>query len=278
MRIRSIVVAAVVGLALTTPALAQTAHVPEPGHLTLTPVATLQTFDQIWAGRTRMALPSDLAQRTAAVSVDFGLRDGVALDATVGYSVTESTAFGGPATDRGLSDTAVGVRWRLLNEHESGRPHAYPTLAIRVGGVIRGTYEDNRPFSVGDGGSGIEVSLLADKTLPGGIGVQQEVGYRRRNRSVPSDLVGGAGLYRSFGAATISGNYRVVQGQSGPDIGDPDFEFRLLRETDHVASAGLGVAHGGRYYQVFGAKSVRGRNTGAKVVLGAAVTFSFRVR
>jgi hypothetical protein len=70
--------------------------------------------------------------------------------------------------------------------------------------------------------------------------------------------------------------YRHVQGLSGTDIGKPDFTFPALKEINQIFEAGLGFRDsGGRYYQVFGAFNLGGRNTGDKTIIGVSATFPF---
>jgi hypothetical protein len=258
---------------------AQSATVPAPAQLVVTPVVTYQSFDEIWAGGARMPLPDALTQQSYAVALELGVSDAIALDATFGWSVTNSAAFGGPASDRGLTDSTIGLRWQLLNGNEIGRPGGVPTITARVGAIMAGSYRASLPFSVGDGGSGVEASLLVDERMGRGLlGLRGEYGYRWRNHGVPQDLFGSAGLYRTFGPTTVSGSYRATLGRSGPDIGDPGFEFPRLRETNHLVDVGVGLSKGSRAYQFFMAKSLGGRNTGDKLVVGAAVTFSRMLR
>jgi hypothetical protein len=70
--------------------------------------------------------------------------------------------------------------------------------------------------------------------------------------------------------------YRHVQSLSGSDIGDPGFTFPELKEINQIFEAGLGYRDsGGRYYQIFGAFNVDGRNAGDKIILGASLTIPF---
>jgi hypothetical protein len=258
-------------------ALAQSAWVPEPGSVLITPVVTSQSFRKIWMGANPMELGDNVTQRSVAVAAEFGVTDRMAGDVLAGYSATDSAAFGGPNRDRGLTDTSFGLRFQLLNESRDGQLRGYPTLSARVGGTLKGTYKANLPFSSGDGSSGMDFSILADKRLARRTGVQGEAGYRYRAGNVPSEFAANAGLYQSVGKVTFSGGYRLVRSTSGSDIGDPGFEFRSLREINHLSNAGIGFSHGGRFYQVFAANSLGGRNTGSKWIVGASVTFIFRL-
>src|SRR6266404_4585118 len=91
-----------------------------------------------------------LDQYTGYVSLEYGIFENLAADATMGYTATSTDAFGGNASDEGLSDTMLGLRYRLIDENNAPCRWA-PTLAIRAGAVIAGSYDSNKPFSAGDG-------------------------------------------------------------------------------------------------------------------------------
>src|SRR5262249_14489645 len=137
-------------------ALGQSAWLPEPRQLLVTPSFTYQTYDRFWAGKTKVPLPTggSLNQETAAFTLEYGLCEAAAADISFGYVWTDSKGFGGgKQTDDGLTDTTFGLRWRFLDETKAPCKFA-PTLALRVGGIISGTYDENFPFSGGDGASG----------------------------------------------------------------------------------------------------------------------------
>jgi hypothetical protein len=75
---------------------------------------------------------------------------------------------------------------------------------------------------------------------------------------------------------TLSGAYRHVEGLDGDDIGETGFRFSEVKEVIRNMEAGLGYRDGGgRYYQVFYARTVAGRNTGDKDIFGVSASFSF---
>ncbi|MFN7925406.1 MAG: hypothetical protein U0Q16_35230 [Bryobacteraceae bacterium] len=241
---------------------------PGPGQAVVTPVFVTQSFRDIWMGSHPMRLDDSVGQRTVLASFEVGMTNRIALDFTSGYSRVNSAAFGGPMADSGLTDTLLGVRWRLHRD-----------LAIRVGGVVRGTYTPNYPFSAGDGGSGAEFSVLGGHTFgESGFSMFGDAGYRVRTRGVPPDVFGSAGVAKWLGAFALSGTYRQARGLTGQDIGDPGFTFPQLREVHHTVEGGLTLHRGGsRSYQLFAARTFQGRNTGRKTVVGMAVSFGFKM-
>ncbi len=261
---------------------AQSAWLPNQKQLLLTPGFSYSSFGEFWVGRDKVDNPpsgtgESLDQYYAYVFADYGLFPNLALDATVGYTWTESEDFG-DVSDDGLADTFLGVRYRLIDEFAAESPYL-PSVAIRVGGIIAGTYEENTPFSPGDGAHGLEGSLLLARAIGDtGFGLYGDIGYRLRD-AIPDDLFGSAGIYQQLGPVTLNFEYRHVQSLSGSDIGDPGFTFPGLKEITQIVQGGIAYNdRGGRSYQFTLAGSVDGRNTGDKLILGVNVTIPFGAR
>jgi len=248
-------------------ACAQTVWLPAPGRIDITPDYTFQTFDTYQRGATSAKTANPVSQQTATVNLDIGISTTVAADVTLGYSDTYLLATAVPKSDTGMIDSLVGVRYRFL-----------PTLALRVGAIIQGTYTRNFPFSVGDGASGVETSLLFGKTFgESGAGTYGDFGYRHRNHAAPDGIFGSAGVYKNVRRASLSLGYRHLQSLSGPNIGDPGFIFSQVKVVSNTMEFGVGIrGPHGQYYQFFTAKSVGGRNVGHKTIIGVATTFNFR--
>lgn len=252
----------------------QSVWLPSPGHVLVSPVFVRQSFRDIWMGSQPMRLGDGVAQLTGAVSAEVGVARNVAVDMTVGYSRVSSSAFDGPNSDAGFVDTQFGIRRQF---YKGSRRR--PAMAVRVGGIVRGNYTANYPFSAGDGGSGVETSILTGHSFgESGFGAYGDIGYRIRNRGIPADIFGTAGIHKTFRPATLSFAYHHGRGLRGSDIGDPGFRFPGLREIHHTLEGGLGFSGPGRHtYQVFVARTVHGRNTGDKIVAGIAAQFDFRI-
>jgi len=285
------------GFALTSSALGpvplacfgQSAWLPAKHEFKVTPGFTYSTFDEFWVGRMRVdplqANNESLDQYTGYVAVEYGILDNLAADVTVGYTTTSSTETFGNESDDGLTDTLLGLRYRLLDENAPPCPYS-PTLSLRVGAVIPGTYDENQPFSVGDGAYAFESSLLLGKAFgSSGFGMYGDIGYRVRETPVPNDLFGSAGFYQQIGGdVTLAAGYRHVQSLSGLDIGGPGFNpalgsshgFPAVKEIVQLVEGAISYTDpGGRNYQLTVAKSVDGRNTGDKWIVGFNVTFAF---
>jgi hypothetical protein len=268
--------------------LAQSAWLPNENQLVLTPGFTYSTFDEFWMGRDKVDNPPNgksLNQYYGYLFADYGIVENLAADATVGYTWTDSEAFG-DVNDDGLADTSVGLRYRLIDETTSSCPYT-PTIALRVGGVIPGTYDENLPFSPGDGAYGLESSLLLARAIgDSGFGIYGDIGYRMRENPVPDDLFGSAGIYQQLGHVTLTFEYRHTQSLSGLDIGGPGFNpandstgFPAVKEITQLVQAGVTFTdRAGRSYQFTAAKSVDGRNTGDRLLFGFNITIPFGAR
>lgn len=264
------------------------AHLPAKDQLTITPSYAYSTYDKIWMGNTKVDLGTRQSQHSGFVTFEYGALDQVAFDLTLGYTVAE---FENGPDDDGLTDTTFGMRWTLVDEKTAGCPFT-PTTAIRFGGIIAGTYDENFPYSAGDGASGFETSLIFGKEICPGFGLYGDLGWRTRNHSVPDDLFCSAGAYMAYKGVSLSGGYRHVQGLSGGDIGDSTgrhvfnpaggpgtYGFPQVKEINQLVEASLGYSDsGGRFYSVFGAKNVDGKNTGDKWIAGASITIPLQVR
>ena len=151
-------------LLASVPAYGTSAYLPLEGRFTLSGSYIFETFDEFWAGRKKMDLPDDIHQHTVSVGLEYGLLDDVALDLTLGYT---RTSFSSVDDLDGLNDTTLGVRWRMFDEFRYDSPYI-PTLTLRLGGIIEGSYDTvttGAPNSPGDGASGIETSLLFGKVF-----------------------------------------------------------------------------------------------------------------
>jgi hypothetical protein len=252
--------------------------VPDRGQFNVNPVVIFQTYDKFWLGKRKVDFP-DTDQQTAALLFEYGLFEDIALDAAVGYVRSIGTRSGA-GTDDGLNDTLLGVRWRPLDEYEWESAWV-PTVALRAGAIIAGTYETNTPESPGDGANGFEGSLLIGKTFYlgdlGDLGVNADVGYRYRREDVPDDFFCSLGIYKTLPwGLSVNLAFRHVQGLSGPDIGDPGFTFPEVKEVQENLEWGFGYTDDHqRYLGFFMAHTLDGENTSQRLVFGLTYNIPF---
>lgn len=254
----------------------QGAWVPYQGETSLSLVYTFQTFEDFFRNDEKKSYAFGRSrQQTAFAIVEYGLTDALAIDVTFAYTHTSTTKSPGAPTganDNGLADTAIGFRWRVVDEFDGS---SAPTVTVRIGGIVAGTYDAGLPYSAGDGASGVEAALMLGKDFGSrGLGVYGEAGYRHRAERVPADLVAQLGLYKTMGAWSANVGFRHVQALSGSNIGDPGFKFQELKEIASYVEASFGrSSDNGRYIGAHFAQTVSGRNTAKKTVFGFSVTF-----
>jgi hypothetical protein len=268
-------------LCLADNAFAQSAYVPGKGRLDLSSSVLYFEYTDFYAGSTRdTRFDAPIKHYSASVTADYGVTESMAIDANMGYVYSTFR----PQDDLdGLSDSTIGIRLQLLDESkfESG---AVPSLAIRIGAIIEGTYDtfnDGTWNGLGDGASGGEISLLLGKAFgDSGVGIYGDVGYRHRIESVPEDVFGSLGVYKTFNRSlTIRVGGRVIYALSGIDLFSESFTFNDLPEAKERlfnVEAGVGYSTAqGVYYQIFAARTVWGENTGDSTFVGASVTVPF---
>ena len=255
---------------------AQSAWLPARGELVISPAFAHQEFDQGWVGETKVdfiPLGVRLVQRSYVVALEYGLTPSVALDLTGGWS-----QVGGVGAHRdGITDTYVGVRWSPLPAPDP-LATVQATLALRVGGIVQGTYGTGSILNVDDGANGLEGSLLYALAWPRArLGLQGDLGYRVRYENVPDDLFGSLGASGDLTPwLTLGASYRYVGARSGGDLLTPGFQWSDAKEIEHQFGGSVTLRdRAGRGVTAFGSRVVAGRNTGEDRQLGLALSLPF---
>lgn len=232
------------------------------------------------ADSTTIQLAGTLGLDTVWVDGTYGISDALALDFQIGTSDSQYPGGGPkhPTKDdlSGLQDARAGLTWRFRDEVTSSGP----SMALRVGVIMAGDYDTGYINSLGDGGDGVEASLLIGRYVGDRGVLSAEVGYRSRGDDIPEDIILNLSAGVLVGSRVGLGvGYRMTDGGSGLDIGVPPFsparfpelqeDINLLYGTVNIALTGsvnLGLTYG---------DVVDGRNTPNSEVLGLSVGFSF---
>ena len=286
------------------PAFAQgTPWIAEPGTGSFSISYVNQNATEFYRQTTKVKGPleasgANLAQNTIWFGINYAITDSVALDVQSAWAQSFVAGGVGPSGGQesysGLFDSNVAVTWRIVDELVSDAP----SVALRVGAIIAGGYDTGYINSLGDGGSGIETSLIIGK-FGSVAGFSAEVGYRNRtstevNRQavggagatadekvdIPADMFLNLGLFIPAGdAVTIGLDYRMLNALSGIDIGGTGFSpsrFPGLQEDAHLVGGRLlaNVTDTVSLNGFFG-KVVGGRNTAASRIFGFGLTFAF---
>ena len=299
--------AALVASLLAQPVFAQgTPWIAEPGTGTISFTYANQSAKEFWrpvdGNVTKVTGPlgptgASLAQNTMWFAANYAVNDFVALDIQSAFASSFVTGGVGPSGGQesysGLFDSNVALTFRLVDELISDAP----SVAVRVGGILAGAYDTGYINSLGDGGHGVETSLIIGK-FGNAAGFSAEVGLRMRGSTevntqavggamasgetvdVPNDMFVNLGLFVPAGSAvTLGVDYRLVNALSGLDIGGPGFSpsrFPGLEEDAHIV--------GGRLLanvtdtvnlNVFFGQVVAGKNTAASRIFGAGIGIGF---
>ena len=184
------------------PALAQgTPWIAEPGTGTISFTYANQSAKEFWRpvdGSVMKvkgpleATDASLAQNTMWFAANYAVNDFVALDIQSAFASSFVTGGVGPSGGEesysGLFDSNIALTFRLVDELISDAP----SVAVRVGGILAGAYDTGYINSLGDGGHGVETSLIIGR-FGSAAGFSAEVGFRvRGSTEVNTQAVGGA--------------------------------------------------------------------------------------
>ena len=271
----------------------------EPGTGTLSLSYSNQNATEFYRQTTRVKGPleatsANLAQNTLWMAASWTPIEPLAIDIESAWADSFVAGAVGPSGGResysGLFDTNIAARWRIRD----GLVDAGPTVTLRVGGIVAGGYETGYINSLGDGGNGVETSVIVGKYTDM-VSLTAEVGYRRRGNAqinpdavgaagsesidVPDDVFAQLGAYIPLGAAIlIGGEYHVVDATSGIDIGGPGFSpsrFPGLQEDSHILSGRLIADLSDTVtMNITLGQVVRGRNTAASELVSVGITMT----
>ena len=281
------------------PASAQgTPWIAEPGTGSVNLTYANQNAAEFYRQTTKTTGPlagAHLSQNTLWFGVNYAFTDAVALDVQSAWARSSLPGAVGPSGGEegysGLFDSNAAVTWRFVDELVSDAP----SVALRVGAIVAGGYDTGYINSLGDGGNGIETSLIIGK-FGGVAGFSGEIGYRARTGTevnpnavgatagdqvdIPNDMFVNLGLFiPAGGVVTIGFDYRMVNALSGIDIGGEGFSpsrFPGLQEDGHIVGGRLIanvtdlVSLNGFFGQV-----VKGRNIAASRIFGVGLSFGF---
>lgn len=264
---------------------------PETGTITISYVSQnatefyhLNNIPNVPQKQVKDPLADTLSQDTVWVEGRYGLSDEFAVDFRVGGARSQyAPCTGGrwPCTQEnfsGLTDTNIGVTWRVVDEVVSH----LPSIGLRLGGIIAGNYKTGHLNAIGDGGNGFEASAMIGKFIADRVALSGEVGYRDRDNDIPSDffmnLSGGVLVMKSVG---LSINYKLINALSGIDIGrrggvftfsrfpevEEDIHFLGGTATFNVTdTTNVGVSYG---------EVIDGKNTAKSKVWSVSLGYSF---
>lgn len=246
-----------------------------------------QFADEKWtgAGGTQKGpMPGgDLTQGTLWLSSEYTFRDNLAVDAQVGWARSQLAQD----NDKGLADATLGLTWRVMDEL-IGQPLS---VAVRGGVIVAGGYDTGTAlpttsgappgiYAIGDGGNGVEASVVAGKVFGERVGVSLEVGMRNRNNDIPNNMFYNlTGLVRVNEQITLAVDYNRITSDGDLDIGVPPFNpdrFPEVAEEATVLGGRVSVTlTDNASATVYYGNTTDGRNTSASRIFGMALSYAF---
>lgn len=240
---------------------------PIPGSFSLGVSHTEQSGEDAYIGNMRLPLSaitmggaSKYKRSTTQVRLGYGISDSVAVDATLGQG---KVRVGAADRDSGMTDSTVGVSWRVLDEFASP---GMPTVTLRGAAILKGSYDGARLAAVGNDENGFEVSALLGKQLTPAFGLWAQLGLQDRSGAVPKATffeVGGRFRFAPGWSASLGYSDKKYGGDL--DIGGAGFSparFQEVRTERGIAKLGLGWAFASNQGVALNVASVvSGRNT-----------------
>ncbi|MDF3818871.1 hypothetical protein P3G55_03110 [Leptospira sp. 96542] len=295
---------------------AQQAWSPYERQIWVRPIITHSEYDSAFLAGQKANYDDNVRITVGSLALEYGITDRLTFDLTVGFGKLGRhkifDRYGGlqqtpEAPDKyGVMDSRAGLRYKIIDEFDS--KYAWmPTIAIRLGGIKRGDYDRN-PQSLGDGASGGEANLYFAKDFNFyGFGTLGDIGYRKREKPIPDDILYYGALYKKIFESfflTLGGRGQV--GQEGYAFADPRQEPPLnyftypqpsayginpydvyvqdqrpawgRKEDFHNVEVGLGYSDSfGNFYTVFYSETLSGYNTAKLKTVGFAATLPYNL-
>jgi len=282
MQLRHLFISTLAALPLGALAEGNSPWLPIPGQLSLGLNHTEQSGDNAYIGSMQLPLTtitgggaSTYKRATTALRLDYGLSDALSLDASIGFAKVK---VGAADNDSGMTDSTLGLRWRLMDEYEDP---SLPTLTLRGAAILKGSYDGARLAGLGDDANGFELAIVLGKQITAAFALWGQIGVQNRSDNVPNATFYELGArYRLAPQWSASLGYGSKKYGGNLDIGGPGFSpgrFQEVREERGVAKFSVGYALSGNQGLALNlAKTTSGRNTVKDdQAIGLSYTFAF---
>lgn len=223
------------------------------------------------------------------LALQYGITERWAADLNVGATSAGWRSFdnGVIQSTTGLMDISFGFRYQVFNEATAGSPWL-PTLTLRAGAVLPGSYNENFQFAPGVRSAAIEPELLARKHFGWtGLGAFTDLLYRWNRTTGNDQYIAAIGLFQQIKGWELDVGYRHLQTINGSDIVYPvdpasngGFNImypRDVREISDAIEAGFSYTTSKRKirYGFHSLTVVDGNNTDRKFWVGGSVDIPF---
>jgi hypothetical protein len=223
------------------------------------------------------------------VTLQYGITKRWAADLAAGYTTVGWRYFsnfstnGAAQSTSGLMDTAFGVRYQVLHQTYASSKWL-PTLTLRVGAVLPGTFRQEFPFAPGTRSAAVEPEVLVRKHFGWtGLGFYGD-GLFRWNRTTANDqYIAAAGLFQQIRGWELHAGYRHLGTISGEDVilnADRSIFYPIaVRENNDSIEAGFNYTTSKRHWQYgFYTRTVLdGANSDGKFWFGGYLNVPFNI-
>jgi hypothetical protein len=223
------------------------------------------------------------------IALQYGITERWAADLNIGATTAGWRTFdnGVIQSTTGLMDYSFGVRYQVFNEAKESSPWL-PTLTLRAGAVMPGSFNENFQFAPGVRSAAIEPEVLARKHFGWpGLGAFADALYRWNRTTDNDQYIVAIGLFQQIKGWELDAGYRHLQTINGTDISYPvdpagnggiDILYpRDVREISDAIEAGFSYTTSKRHVR-YGFHSLTvfdGNNTDRKFWVGGSVDFPF---
>ncbi len=228
------------------------ADVPERGQFVVGLVYEESEAYRIWAGNESHQVKWEsggedygIDANQGYVALQYGITEKWAADLNVGATSLGWRYFSNGDTEStvGLMDTSLGVRYQVFNEAQAPSPWL-PTLTLRAGAVLPGTFDEDLAFAPGLRSAGIEPEVLMRKHFGWtGFGAYADALFRWNRTTGNDQYIASVGFFQQIKNWELDAGYRHLQTISGDDIIlYPDhsiFYPRAVREISDAVEAGF---------------------------------------
>jgi hypothetical protein len=193
------------------------------------------------------------------LTLQYGITERWAADVEVGYTTAGWRAFSVGnhiESTSGLMDTAFGIRYQVFKEATAPSPWI-PTLTLRAGAILPGSYEQNFAFAPGVRSAAVEPEVLARKHFGwSGLGAYGDALFRWNRTTANDQYVIALGLFQQIKGWEIQAGYRHLGSISGESIAydaatPSTIQYPVsLRENNDSVEAGFNYTFPKRKWQL----------------------------
>jgi hypothetical protein len=220
------------------------------------------------------------------LTLQYGITKKWAADLAVGYTSLGWRYFSGdeqPQSTSGLMDTSFGIRYQIFKESETESAWL-PTLTLRVGAVLPGTYSQDFTFAPGVRSAAVEPELLVRRHFGWtGLGFYGDALFRWNRTTANDQYIAAAGLFQQIKGWELQAGYRHLGSVSGEDIvlyADRSIDYPVaVRENSDSVEAGFNYTTSKRHWQYgFYTRTVLdGANSDGKFWFGGYLNIPFNL-